>query len=178
MCRCCIVINPSGHVVVTEIEQATDILLPHYGSQHLGGRQVFVLIVHTPDIICKRDDTAKLLHERATEAGALQQLIDPIVESGISKTNAFANQVVQIRFEIVLGKRSFDVIAQMLEEFLPVDSSQIGEVEDGFKIFSDFQESDIIEAEGTVRNNTLKLLAQRLNILRGLQQIAAPVESS
>ena len=68
--------------------------------------------------------------------------------------------------------------AQMLEEFLPVDSTQIGKVEDGFQILSNLQESDIIEAEGTVGNNTLKLLAQRLDILRGLQQIAAPVDSS
>ena len=65
----------------------------------------------------------------------------------------------------------------MLEHVLPVDAAEVGDVEDGFQVIDDFQKGYILETEGAVGDDTLKLLAERLHILRGLQQITAPVDS-
>ena len=65
----------------------------------------------------------------------------------------------------------------MLEHVLPVDTAEVGDVEDGFQVIDDFQKGYILETEGAVGDDTLKLLAERLHILRGLQQITAPVDS-
>ena len=107
----------------------------------------------------------------------MQQFADTVIESGIGKTDTLADQVVEVRFEVILSERAFDVITQMLENLLPVNSSQVGQVEDGFQVFGNLQESDVVETERAVGHDILELLAQGLDIFGGLQQVAAPINS-
>ena len=106
----------------------------------------------------------------------MKELVNTVAETSLGKTDTLVNEVVEVIFEIVLGNGTLDVIPKVFQQFFPVDAPKVGEVEDGLQVLGNLQKGDVVETEGAVGHDILELLTQRLHILRGLQQIAAPIE--
>ena len=58
----------------------------------------------------------------------MQELVNTVAETSLGKTDTLVDEVVEVIFEIVLGKGTLNVILMVFQQFLLVDTPNVGEV--------------------------------------------------
>ena len=134
--RLTVVVQPTGDVVVAEFEQLADAVHARQLVDKLPGGEALEVSVQVARIVSKGDHTRGFLEERPSETRALEQLGKTVAVTGIGKADPFVDEVVQVCLQMVLGETAADVAADILKEIFPVDTTQLGYVDDGFQFIA------------------------------------------
>ena len=153
------VIYPACDIIVSELEDAVDVILADDGTKNLRSGHVPELLVHAINIVDERNDTPHPVGKRTAEVCSLHGLVDDIVVACTGKTRSMRNKRMKIFLQLFLGERPLNVIEQLLEDGLPVLPAELREVEDVLELVLDLNKGNVLEVERAVRDHGLELLA-------------------
>ena len=77
------------------------------------------------------------------EGAATKEVVHP----GTCQACAHIVELIEVLLQAFLRETACDIITKAIEEGLPIDIAQLGEVEQGGDVLIKFQESDVLEGE-------------------------------